>query len=46
MEQIYQQDISLTGAFLELNYQEVSFQQNEMFTQVIKRARFPQRKTF
>ena len=46
MEQVYQQDISLTEAFLELTDQEVSFQQNETFTQVIKRARFPQRKTF
>ena len=46
MEQFYQQDISLTEAFLELTNHEVSFQQNETFTQVIKRARFPQRKTF
>lgn len=46
MEQVYQQDISLTEAFLELTNHEVSFQQNETFTQVIKRARFPQRKTF
>ena len=46
MELVYQQDISLTEAFLELTNHEVSFQQNETFTQVIKRARFPQRKTF
>lgn len=44
MEQVYQQDISLTEAFLALTDQEVAFQESEKSTQVIKRARFPQTK--
>lgn len=46
MEQVYQQDISLTEAFLELTNQEVTFQQSLKFQQAIKRARFPRKKTF
>lgn len=46
MEQVYHQDLSLTEAFLALTDQEVDFKQTLVFEQNIKRARFPQRKTF
>lgn len=46
IEQVYQQELSLTDAFLELTDQEVSFQQKNTFTRAIKRARFPQIKQF
>lgn len=46
MEQVYQQDLSLTEAFLALTDQEVAYQDTLASMQVIKRARFPQTKTF
>ncbi len=46
MEQVYQENLSLTEAFLSLTNQEVTFQQTVESELVIKRARFPQRKTF
>lgn len=46
MEQVYQENLSLTEAFLSLTDQEVTFQQTVESELVIKRARFPQRKTF
>lgn len=46
MEQVYQQDVSLTEAFLALTDEEVAFQQSLVLTLAIKRARFPHTKTF